>query len=256
MKYFIDTEFLEGTQKTFFGKTKPTIDLISIGIVGEDSREYSAISNEFNIKEAWNRHELVINKSYPQGGEYNKVYWIRDNVLKPIWEELVSEELTNMNLSNLNGPFKFTYREFKRLINKYGKSNKQISEEVKVFVFDEVIIMKDNISGRITAGCDPVRGNPEFYAYFADYDWVVFCWIFGRMMDLPKGFPMYCKDIKQTMDDIVNGCVERKEVDNFKDGLFWLKHLDDYPTQENAHNALDDAKWNMKLFNFLKQLQI
>ena len=27
MKYFLDTEFIEGTQRTFFDKTKPTIDL-------------------------------------------------------------------------------------------------------------------------------------------------------------------------------------------------------------------------------------
>ena len=37
MKYFLDTEFIEGTQKSWFGRnTKPTIDLISIGIVAED----------------------------------------------------------------------------------------------------------------------------------------------------------------------------------------------------------------------------
>lgn len=41
MKYFYDCEFLEGKQdKTIlgfkYGKTKPTIDLISIGIVAED----------------------------------------------------------------------------------------------------------------------------------------------------------------------------------------------------------------------------
>ena len=42
MKYFIDTEFLEGTQKEKFPlslfrkQIKPTIDLISIGIVAED----------------------------------------------------------------------------------------------------------------------------------------------------------------------------------------------------------------------------
>ena len=55
MKYFIDTEFLEGTQRKGFmgmGKTKPTIDLISIGIVCEDGREYYAISKDFNLKEA------------------------------------------------------------------------------------------------------------------------------------------------------------------------------------------------------------
>ena len=37
MNYFLDTEFLEGTQKKLFGQSKPTIDLISIGIVAEDA---------------------------------------------------------------------------------------------------------------------------------------------------------------------------------------------------------------------------
>ena len=38
MKYFLDTEFIEGTQKSWFGRdTKSTIDLISIGIVAEDA---------------------------------------------------------------------------------------------------------------------------------------------------------------------------------------------------------------------------
>lgn len=41
IKYFYDTEFLED------GKT---IDLISIGIVAEDGREFYAVSNEFNTK--------------------------------------------------------------------------------------------------------------------------------------------------------------------------------------------------------------
>ena len=59
-KYFIDLEFLEGTQKKLFGETKPTIDLISIGIVCEDGREYYAISKDFNLKEAWNRYDLKI----------------------------------------------------------------------------------------------------------------------------------------------------------------------------------------------------
>ena len=98
MKYFIDTEFLEGSQKGLFKETKPTIDLISIGIVAEDGRDYYAISKDFNLKEAWNRYDEKINMDYKPSfygdsdGHYNpqfiKEYWIRDNVLKPIWEEL------------------------------------------------------------------------------------------------------------------------------------------------------------------------
>lgn len=43
MNYYLDTEFLEGTQKEKFPisllrkNTAPTIDLISIGIVSEDN---------------------------------------------------------------------------------------------------------------------------------------------------------------------------------------------------------------------------
>lgn len=37
--------------------------------------------------------------------------------------------------------------------------------------------------------------KPEFWGYYADYDWVVFCQCFGAMIDLPKGWPMYCRDI-------------------------------------------------------------
>ena len=141
MNYFIDTEFVEGTQKTWFNKqTKPTIDLISIGIVGEDGREYYAISKDFNLKEAWNRYDLKINKHFPQGPEYNKEYWLRENVLFPIWCELMFKsqgkpsELHKLKTGTANDYHAFTYKSLKQLISKYGKPNKQIAEEIKSFV--------------------------------------------------------------------------------------------------------------------------
>lgn len=72
--------------------------------------------------------------------------------------------------------------------------------------------------------------KPEFWAYYSDYDWVVFCWLFGRMIDLPKHFPKYCRDFKQTMDS------------------FRIKKSD-LPIQvETAHHALADAKWLRSAF--------
>src|SRR5690606_28765976 len=35
-----------------------------------------------------------------------------------------------------------------------------------------------------------VKKGTELYAYFADYDWIVFCNLFGRMIDLPYNMPM------------------------------------------------------------------
>jgi hypothetical protein len=70
-----------------------------------------------------------------------------------------------------------------------------------------------------------VGDRPEFWAYFADYDWVALCQIFGRMIDLPKGWPMYCRDLKQEM-----------ESRGFKRELL--------PEQGIAeHSALNDARW-------------
>jgi hypothetical protein len=41
---------------------------------------------------------------------------------------------------------------------------------------------------------------PRFIGYYAAYDWVVFCQLFGRMVDLPAKFPQYCIDLKQVLD--------------------------------------------------------
>jgi hypothetical protein len=260
-KYFIDTEFLEGKQdKTIlgikYGETKPTIDLISIGIVAEDGREYYAISKDFNLKEAWNRYDLK--KEYPddteEGAVSRKVYWIRENVLKPIWKELMIKDNqflnnTNCSKSDYLGNILMTYKSLKYLLNKYGKTNKQIAKEVKDFCY---------------RGCDwnyPNKENEiEFYAYYADYDWVVFCQLFGKMINLPKGFPMYCIDLKQMLDEKVNEMYKEKPNISKEKCLNEIKSLKYenprlyYPDQTNEHNALQDAKWNYELYKFLQKL--
>jgi hypothetical protein len=251
MKYYIDTEFLEGTQKEKFPirlfrkETPNTIDLISIGIVAEDGREYYAISKDFNLEEAWNRFDL---KETSPAKKYigifeEKEYWIRENVLKPIFYEWKNKDINFHEI-------KFTHKEFKKLLNKYGKTNKQIAEEVKEFV-----LLNKTTKGSKTfyAEHNPILDKPiEFYAYYADYDWVAFCWLFGKMVDLPKGFPMYCNDLKQELDRI-------QEV-RFGTSLFNgklandIKRLPNYPKQTNEHNALADAKWNKELHEFLNEL--
>ena len=70
--------------------------------------------------------------------------------------------------------------------------------------------------------------RPQFWAYFAAYDWVAFCQIFGSMIDLPKGWPMFCMDLKQvmTMNNFMSSNLPPKPV--------------------NEHDALADAKWLKK----------
>lgn len=117
-----------------------------------------------------------------------------------------------------------------------------------------------------------VPKNIKFHAYYADYDWVVFCWLFGRMIDLPKGFPMYCVDIKQIMDqkivadkEVIDYIETKKEVDGvypklahleeiFKLTLKQIKNDPNYPVNKKPHHALSDAKFDRDLHNFLNQL--
>jgi len=279
MKYFLDTEFLEGPQQekfplSLFRKlTPPTIDLISIGIVAEDGREYYAISKDFNLKEAWNRFQFAEQTPFEKQNGFSgrKVYWIRENVLKPIWRDLFFKaDLENDIYSNTQADrffedvnlggydHYFSFKSLKALISKYGKTNKEISAEILKFCNDEVFVTK--IDGKLVAGIDPVRGNPEFYAYYADYDWVAFCWLFGKMMDLPEGFPMYCRDLKQILDDKVNFYMHLPmnffsgKPTSFDDALERFKNHSNYPKQENEHNALADARWNKKLFQFLNSI--
>jgi hypothetical protein len=279
MKYFLDTEFIESTQSTLFGKTKPTIDLISIGIVAEDGREYYAISKDFNLKEAWNRYDRAEQTMFEKQNCFKgrKIYWIRDNVLKSIFNELLKN--SNVNNSLFVNKTNFTYSNLKRLIDKYGKNNKQIAEEVinfsnrsyasinregnKVYKIEweewreltrEIgLRCDDNTLGRIERENAITYDNPIFYGYYSDYDWVVFCWLFGKMIDLPKGFPMYCIDLKQILDEyVLNKCGgNTNETSRY---LLNLKDQLDYPKQINEHNALEDAKWNYELYKFLQIL--
>jgi hypothetical protein len=63
------------------------------------------------------------------------------------------------------------------LISKYGKSNKQIAEEIKEFTGYPNYYPKNSVMRNTKTT------KPEFYGYYSDYDWVVFCWLFGRMIE-------------------------------------------------------------------------
>lgn len=256
MKYFYDTEFIEHTQdKRFlglkYGKTKPTIDLISIGIVSEDGREMYAVSHEFNLKEAWNRYDLIDTTTLNVDAEWNRKYWIRENVLKPIHKELRVRELNEL-YSNLESYENYqtdraTYKELKRLLKKYGQSRVEIIQGIMAFFYPDIYAkFLDGIIEFINRSVEYGWGEKiELYGYYSAYDHVVFCWLFGKMIELPEDFPMYTKDLKQMYDEAQDKVINGVEI----------KKMDNYPKQENEHNALADARWNKKLYEFLINLK-
>jgi len=72
--------------------------------------------------------------------------------------------------------------------------------------------------------------NPQFWAYYADYDWIALCQLFGTMMDLPSKYPKYCRDLKQVIDQL--GIEPPRQVGN-------------------EHHALADARWVRQSHKFI-----
>ncbi len=158
MKYFFDTEFIEDDK---------TIDLLSIGIVAEDGREFYAENAEADRAQA---SDWVKQNVFPH------LLWFQDD--------------------------------------------------------QSALFTRWAIKTNILQFCDKRDyGKPEFWAYYADYDWVVMCQLFGKMIDLPKGWPMYCRDIKQWCDMLGNPTLP--------------------PQTSVEHNALADARWVKTAWEFL-----
>lgn len=233
MKYYLDTEFIENFKKPIkwlptigsFNKPYHFIDLISIGIKAEDGREYYAVCNEFNPNDADE--------------------WVKENVIKPIYDE--DEQIHYDRAKHIPGLCyeyrEYTAKRFKSLFKRKGKSKSEIRRDIVFFMGGDI----DDI-----ASCFYVPKDIEIYAYYADYDWVVFCGMFGRMINLPSGMPMYCKDLKQILDEYADRYDDHfTGAESQQAKLSWIKNKDTFPKQENEHNALDDAKWNKKLHEFL-----
>ena len=244
MNYYLDTEFVESPIQPKFlgvniGKTIFTIDLISIGIVSEDDREYYAISSEFDVDNAWNKINPTTHSNE------KPYYWIRENVLKPIYDELFFKAGVDRSFPHKSPVFhnpKFTLKNFKILLKKYGKSRKKIAYEISRFVCDADNSLyskwQDSMNNYAALLRDyKTEDNVKFYGYYADYDWVVFCWLYGRMMDLPKSFPWLCHDLQQMLDDV---------------GSPNIQHIKDM--NKNEHNALADAKFNKNLHDYINKL--
>jgi hypothetical protein len=154
MRYFFDTEFYDHDGH---------VDLISIGVVGEDSSEFYMENSDFD----WD--------SVP------KDHWIQANV-RP----------------HLEGG---GVRASKKTIGKY-----------------------------LYAFCDT---QPIFWGYFADYDWVALSSLYGCMVNIPQGWPMFCRDVKQLS--------EMTGLDPFRV----------VPQFSTKHNALNDAIWTKACFDWI-----
>ncbi|MDX3087202.1 3'-5' exoribonuclease [Streptomyces sp. ME02-6978a] len=170
-----DLEFLEDGR---------TIELISIGMVCDDGREYYAVNRDMPVR------------------RIRKHKWLMENVV-PSLPKGQGDMRNSMS---------------KRWLFHYGdprvKSRSVIADEVMDFIR--------------AAGPDV-----ELWANYGAYDHVCLAQLWGRMIDLPEGVPMFTRDIQQ----------ERARL-----GLRW----DELPQQESGeHNALADARHNQTVRRWL-----
>jgi hypothetical protein len=166
-RYCYDTEFLEDGS---------TIELISIGIVADDGREYYAV----NVEAPWKR-------IYRHG-------WLCDNVI-PSLPQIRGDRRNHVPVRSNPHALDFQHRDMKK--------RRGIATDVQRFL----------LAGDTA---------PELWAYYSAYDHVALCQLWGRMIDLPDGIPMYTHDLKQEIDRL---------------GM-------EPPEQESGlHNALADARW-------------
>ncbi len=156
MRYFYDTEFIDDGRH---------IELISIGVVAEDGREYYAQSVEFDESKA--------------------SLWVQEHVLQSL---VVCPHLSG-NCKGL-----YAHRDvggqcaFRRIDNNQligactacpWRTRAQIAAEIRGFMDIEKY------------------GSPELWAYYGAYDHVAFAQLFGPLTNLPPGFPMVSHDISQ-----------------------------------------------------------
>lgn len=214
MDYYLDTEFIacEKQRRLFglrVGPPIPTIDLISIGLVAADGRELYLLNADCEIDYAWADE------------------WVRMNVLLPIWKEHIPTSLrhhTSFDLPVMRSIFRLR-----------GVSRKMMTWQLLIFIHAEAYA--DHVGTMDSFFESPFTDSHRFFGYYADYDWVVFCQLFGAMSKLPKGFPMFCEDLHQLR-------LQMKISDSDKRLLF--------PNPIGEHNALVDARWNKALHDGLK----
>ncbi|MCW2915518.1 MAG: hypothetical protein JWN52_3586 [Actinomycetia bacterium] len=184
-RYFFDTEFLEDGR---------TIDLISIGIVCEDGREYYAVNSEA----PWDR--------------IKEHRWLMANVWPGL--PLHGQKEGLVSVGGGNHEVRLTTPGVIDTSDSCVKPRWVIANEVRDFLL---------------AAPDVI----DLWADYGAYDHVVLCQMYGSMMRLPKGFPMFTHDIQQEASRL--GLTD-----------------EDLPQQADGHhNALADARHAKVVFDFL-----
>ncbi|HTE56970.1 MAG TPA: 3'-5' exoribonuclease [Kofleriaceae bacterium] len=188
-----DFEFLENGR---------TIEVISIGMVADDGREYYAVNSDA----PWDRikgHQWLMDNVWPHlplRGHKSGLATVGDGIVTKLLEPGVVDTSDSR-----------------------VKPHWVIANEVRDFIQ--------------AAQEDVDQSTVELWANYGAYDHVALAQLWGPMIRLPKGVPMFTNDIQQ-------------EARRLRVG--W----DELPKQESGeHNALADARHNQVVRRWLASRQ-
>lgn len=182
--YCYDTEFIDDGQ---------TIELISIGIVADDGREYYAVNSDMPMDRV---------KS-PQ------CEWLIRNVLPPL-------PIVHRNI--LDG-------YIARSQNLYPKPSINL---VDLDRSSTLVKPKWCIANEVREFLCADGEDIELWAHYAAYDHVALAQLWGPMINLPDGIPMWTHDLMQLLEQL-NGFVVPEQVGD-------------------EHHALADARWTHQVY--------
>lgn len=206
MKYFYDTEFIDDGH---------IIELISIGIVADDGREYYAVNQDVS-------QDRILQST-----------WLRDNV----WPSLPTRALTQHEELILGA------RQFRPpaqaplatdLYYRLGAIDTEAPDvKHKTVIADEVRDFLLQPTG------NEIRADVELWADYAAYDHVALAQLFGPMIALPHGIPMFTNDLQQLIGHVVARSTRPLTLPVQKSG---------------AHNALADARHLKACYDAIRRI--
>lgn len=261
--YCYDTEFLEDGH---------TIDLISIGIVCEDGREYYAINSDADWdrirKDDWLMENVVAHLPTHSTGQLKRTGFggRPPTQLGPAIESsagdmeravaaFVSSRPIPTFAAAVEEKFKVSAANARQILSRahrkglIDKTTRGLYTAVTLSQQQENCIsdvrgwswgginMRDSSVKPKWVIANEVRDfllwqpHPELWAYYAAYDHVALAQLWGRMIGLPEGIPMWTNDLQQEL---------------FRRGVEPPSPPDD------EHNALADARWVLKTLNGLR----
>jgi hypothetical protein len=167
-----------------------TIDLISIGMVDDAGREYYAVNADMPFDRI-PKHDWLVRNVLP---------------LLPLRNRQVLESFLE-HPNNLYPRPSLDMLGLDRTDSRV-KPRWVIANEVRDFLL--------------------TGDEPQLWAYYAAYDHVALAQLFGPMIALPKGVPMFTHELMQLWEQAGRPLP---------------------PVQTDEHDALADARWNRDLFN-------